>query len=112
MPATVEPSRAEAYHRITEVLHCKWTIAVIDAIERGTVRPSHIRKLLPGLSAKVLNERLRKLERYGLVERRLFAEVPPRAEYRFTARGRSLLRLVRTIRTFVDDWSSNGGIRP
>ena len=45
--------RAEAYHRVSDVLACKWMIAVLDAIGRGVARPSDIQRELPGLSGKV-----------------------------------------------------------
>lgn len=47
-----------------------------------------MQRKVPGLTAKVLNERLRKLLRFGIIERQIFAEVPPRVEYRLTAFGR------------------------
>ncbi len=53
-----------------------------------------MRRALPGLSAKVLNERLRKLCRYGILERRVRAEVPPRVDYVFTDFGRAFSEIV------------------
>lgn len=46
-----------------------------------------MQRSVEGLTAKVLNERLRKLLRYGIIEREVFAEVPPHVEYRLTAFG-------------------------
>jgi len=98
--------RAEAYHRITDVVRCKWTLAVLDALAGGDRRPSEIKRRLPGLSDKVLTDRLRKLEGFELVERETFAEVPPRVEYTLTARGERMSTLVRTINEFVDEWAA------
>lgn len=103
-PGTGAAKRQENYHRITDILRCKWTIAILDAIDRGVNRPGRMERELPGLTAKVLNERIRKLERYGFVERVSYPEVPPRVEYRFTRDGKRLVKLVRTVRTFVDAW--------
>lgn len=107
-PRTLRPpeaaDRMEAFHRVSELLQCKWSIAVLDALARGTQRPSQIRDALPGLSDKVLADRLRKLERYGLITRRAFAEVPPRVEYTLTPRGHELAGLVERIRDFADQW--------
>jgi len=97
--------RAEAYHRITDVLRCKWTLAVLEALDAGEKRPSGIQRRLPGLTSKVLSERLRKLEAFGLIDREAFAEVPPRVEYTLNARGREMAVLVRHIGAFVDDWT-------
>ncbi|GJM18315.1 MAG: HxlR family transcriptional regulator [Phycisphaeraceae bacterium] len=103
--------RAEAFHRVSDVLRCKWTLAVLDALGSGTSRPSQIERALPGLTSKVLNDRLRKLERFGLVTREAFAEVPPRVEYTPTPRGQELAALARTIGSFVDDWAQGGEAR-
>lgn len=98
---------AEGYHRVSELLKCKWTLAILDAIARGVSRPSQVQRALPGLTAKVLNERVAKLERYGIIEREVFPEAPPHVEYRLTGTGTRLVRLLEQIRQFVDEeWSS------
>lgn len=107
MPEQID--RLETFHRVAEVLHCKWTLAVLDAIDRGSARPSAIKDALPGLSDKVLSERLRKLERYGVLEREAFAEIPPRVEYSLTDQGRELAELVRKIAVFADRWAREPG---
>lgn len=99
------PDRAEAFHRITDVLRCKWTLAVLEELARGTSRPSEIQRTLPGLTSKVLSERLRKLERFGLIDRTAYAEVPPRVEYTLTERGRSMSKLVSQVSEFVSEWT-------
>ena len=99
--------RSEAYHRVSDVLACKWMMAVLDAIGRGVARPSDIQRELPGLSGKVLNDRLKRLEGFGALEREAFAEVPPRVEYRLSARGERLARIVGEVSAFVDDWSGS-----
>ena len=47
-----------------------------------------MQRRVTGLTAKVLNERLRKLLRFGIIKREIFAEVPPRVEYRLTPYGK------------------------
>ena len=104
MRAEVRPDREEAYHRLAEVFGCKWTLAIIDAIRRGTRRPSAIRRELPDLSAKVLNERIAKLQRYGLIRRHERPGRVPHVEYDFTEAGLRLLPLIDAMREFVEDW--------
>ena len=101
---TTQPDRAEAYHRVTDVIRCKWTLAVLNHLTRGPARPSEIQRALPGLTSKVLSERLRKLEQFGLIDRKAFAEVPPRVEYTLNERGKSLASLAREVNVFVDQW--------
>lgn len=103
---TTPPDRAEAHHRVTDVIRCKWTLAVLDHLAKGPARPSEIQRALPGLTSKVLSERLRKLEQFGLLNREAFAEVPPRVEYTLNERGKSLALLASQVNAFVDQWAS------
>ncbi|MEU5875322.1 helix-turn-helix domain-containing protein [Glycomyces sp. NPDC047369] len=68
----------------------KWTAMIVIVLGRGTTRFRDLRAQVEGISAKVLTETLRDLERDGLVARRVFAEVPPRVEYELTDLGRTL----------------------
>lgn len=79
---------------IEDVVGCKWSMAVLGAVRRGVHRPGAIERELPGLTAKVLNERLRKLVRFGILARTAFPEVPPRVEYHLTPFGGRFARLL------------------
>lgn len=68
-------------------LGCKWTLHVLAQIRGGVNRPGALERSADGLTAKVLAERLVKLVGFGILEKRAFAEVPPRVEYRFTPFG-------------------------
>lgn len=95
---------AEVYECLTDILKCKWTLEILDAIARGINRPGQLERSLPGLTPKVLQERVRKLERYGIIERVAHPEIPPRVEYFFTSRGERLVELLQTIRQFAEQW--------
>jgi DNA-binding HxlR family transcriptional regulator len=97
-------SREEAFHRISDILGCKWTLAIMEAIARGINRPGRLERELEGLSTKVLNERIHKLERYGLLVRHSYPEIPPRVEYAFTEQGQQLLGLISAMGAFVEQW--------
>src|SRR5580765_2603449 len=79
------PSRV-VLDRIAE----KWTGLVILGLADGTLRFGQLRERIGGVSAKVLTETLRAMQRDGLLTRRVYAEVPPRVEYSLTPLGRSL----------------------
>jgi len=83
---------------VEDIVGCKWSLCVLDLIEQGLNRPGVMQRSVAGLSAKVLNERLRKLLRYGIIERQVFAEVPPHVEYRITPFGRRFSRILAAIR--------------
>src|SRR5690606_28083852 len=82
---------------VEDIIGCKWSLSVLALIARGVARPGAMRREVEGLTAKVLNERLRKLTRYGLIERKAFAEVPPRVEYRLTEFGKRFNRILDEI---------------
>ena len=82
---------------VQQVVKCKWTLTVLDLIRRGIVRPGAMVKNTPGLTTKVLNERLRKLERFGIVEKTVFPESPPRVEYRQTDFGQKFDVILQAI---------------
>ncbi|MBC8101572.1 MAG: winged helix-turn-helix transcriptional regulator [Cytophagales bacterium] len=72
---------------VEEVLKCKWALSILSAVREGTCRPGAIERSLAGLTTKVMNERLVKLVRFGVLERLSYPEVPPRVEYRLTPFG-------------------------
>jgi DNA-binding HxlR family transcriptional regulator len=73
---------------VEDIVGCKWSLTVLSLITSGVTRPGAMQRRTDGLTAKVLNERLRKLLRFGIIEREVFAEVPPHVEYRLTAFGK------------------------
>lgn len=80
----------------------KWTGLVIGRLEGGTMRFSELLRQVGGISQKMLTQTLRQLERDGLVERTVFAQVPPRVEYELTPLGRSLAAAVGVIREWTE----------
>ena len=76
---------------------CKWTLHVLAHIRRGIVRPGELERTADGLTTKVLNERLTKLSRFGIISREAFPEVPPRVEYRLTEFGTAFLQILDQI---------------
>lgn len=76
--------------RTLSVLDGKWTILVVRDLITGTKRFGELRQSLGAVSPKTLTDRLRSLEAAGLIERRVYAEVPPRVEYTLTTTGRTL----------------------
>jgi DNA-binding HxlR family transcriptional regulator len=73
---------------VEDIVGCKWSLTVLSLLASGVNRPGAMQKRVTGLTAKVLNERLRKLLRFGIIDREIYAEVPPRVEYRLTAFGK------------------------
>jgi DNA-binding HxlR family transcriptional regulator len=78
-------------------LGCKWTLHVLARVRRGVNRPGAIERSTPGLSAKVLSERLAKLVRFGVLEKTSYPEVPPRVEYHLTPFGERFVGILDDI---------------
>lgn len=91
------PERA-AYRRLEDVVGCKWSAAVLAAIGRGIIRPGQLERFIPGISTKVLNQRLRKLLDYQLISRREYTGKVQRVEYGLTATGQKLSAIIERIR--------------
>jgi DNA-binding HxlR family transcriptional regulator len=79
----------------------KWTVLVVQSLSDGVLRFSELRDRVGGVAPKVLTQTLRSLERDGLVTRKVYAQVPPKVEYRLTPLGRSLLGPIGALR----DWA-------
>jgi DNA-binding HxlR family transcriptional regulator len=85
----------------------KWAVLVAGCLVDGPKRHSWLRQRIGGISGKMLTRTLRELEQAGLVERRIFPEVPPRVEYSLSPLGFSLREPV----TALTDWArANGGL--
>lgn len=93
---------------VENIIRCKWSLSVIDLVKRGVNRPGAMEKSVDGLTTKVLNERLRKLVRFGILDREEFAEVPPRVEYRLTPFGEKFAVLLDSIDGLQEDLDRNG----
>ena len=68
----------EVSRMVEDIVGCKWSLVVLGHVRAGTRRPGAIERATPGLTAKVLNERLSKMVRYRILERESYPEVPPR----------------------------------
>ena len=80
----------------------RWTIYVIMALSNEVLRFTELKNRIGVVTPKVLTETLRALESDGLVAREVFAEVPPRVEYRLTELGISLLEPISAIRAWAE----------
>ena len=70
-----------------DIMGCKWSLTVIQLVRQGIRRPGLMERTIDGLTTKVLNERLRKLTKYKILQRHAYPEIPPRVEYYLTPFG-------------------------
>ncbi len=76
----------------------KWAILIIDLLgDKGPLRFNEINKALEDISQKMLTSTLRLLESDGIISRKMYAEIPPRVEYKLTDLGHDLLPNIRAL---------------
>lgn len=89
---------------LEEILGCKWSVLILALLSEGPKRPSEILKACPGLSAKVLHERLKKMIGFAIVERAAFGEKPPfKVEYFLSAFGRRFTDVLSQVRSLEEE---------
>ena len=84
---------AEALARVGD----RWTLLVVEALLEGPRRFNDLLDQLPGIAANILSERLKRLERDGLIVARPYSDRPPRAAYQLTAEGAELAGALRLL---------------
>jgi DNA-binding HxlR family transcriptional regulator len=92
------------YRQAIEIIGRRWTGAIVRALLAGSVRFSEIRSTIPGLSDRLLSERLKELESEGLVERLVLPETPVRIEYHLTKKGEGLASVVQAVSAWAEEW--------
>ncbi|MEJ3658351.1 winged helix-turn-helix transcriptional regulator [Pseudonocardia sp. TRM90224] len=92
------------YHRAVELIGKRWTGVVLRAMLLDVTRFADLRAVVPGLSDRMLAERLKELQDEGVVERIVHDETPVRIEYRLTQKGRELHDAVYALSRWADRW--------
>ncbi|MFK8028483.1 MAG: winged helix-turn-helix transcriptional regulator [Gammaproteobacteria bacterium] len=88
---------------VEDIVGCKWSLSVIEAVKSDIVRPGEIQRAIDGISTKVLNERFNKMQRYGILKKTIFPEVPPRVEYRLTEFGNKFIIILDQIKSLQNE---------
>jgi DNA-binding HxlR family transcriptional regulator len=80
----------------------KWTVLIVGRLAERKQRFGELRRYIAGISPKILTQKLRELERDGLVARKVYASVPPKVEYTLTPLGCTLIDLLEGIRVWAE----------
>lgn len=78
----------------------KWKIFIIQQLMDRPFRFSELRRVIPGISEKVLTDNLRAMEKDGLITRTVFPEVPPRTEYALSELGNTMRPIIESMATW------------
>lgn len=101
---------------LEDVVGCKWSAAVVAALKQGVHRPGELERFIPGISTKVLTERLRKMLAYRLITRTEYPGLPLRVEYHLTPIGKKLAGVIEQLRALEAEHARpepNGvGVKP
>ena len=93
----MERAECRAVSEVLSRIGDKWTVLVVELLGGGPMRFNELRRLIGGISQKMLTTTVRNLERDGFVTRTIFPTIPPRVDYELTDLGRELLVPVRSL---------------
>ena len=92
------------YHRAIEIIGRRWTGAIVRALLAGDTRFCQIRATVPGLSDRLLSERLKELEAERIIVRQVHTDPAVRIEYHLTEKGRALGAVVQSASAWAEEW--------
>ena len=104
--------RCPRFEQAVTILGKKWTALILRSLMEGPRRFSGMCSYSPGLSERLLSQRLQELEEAGIVERRVYSERPVLVEYTLTAKGQELRGVMEAIQEWADQWAVPAGSRP
>lgn len=96
------------FHAAIELIGKRWTGAIISALTEGPLRFGELARAVPGLSDRLLSQRLRELEEEGLVEREVEAGTPVRVSYSLTEKGVELRPAISELKQWAKRWHKTG----
>ena len=94
------------YEAAMDILGKKWTGLILKPLMEGARRFTEVSAYVPGLSDRLLSQRLQELEDAGIVERRVYSQRPVLVEYSLTAQGQALREVVEAIQRWADEWGT------
>ena len=96
------------FHHAIELIGKRWTGAIVWTLTERPMRYGELGKAIPGLSDRLLSQRLRELEEEGLVERQVEAGSPVRVTYSLTEAGQQLDPVLSELKTWAKRWKKAG----
>jgi DNA-binding HxlR family transcriptional regulator len=92
------------FHGAIELIGKRWTGAILTVMTQGASRFCEIREAIPGISDRLLTERLRELEDNGIVVRDVTNDRPPQVLYRLTEKGKALGPVLDSVGQWAESW--------
>jgi DNA-binding HxlR family transcriptional regulator len=108
MPETTETSPTRPLEAALGRVGDRWSLLLVEALLDGSRRFGEIQELLPGIAPNILTDRLRRLEREGILVARPYQQRPPRMDYTLTAAGHDLAGALRLLADWGGRRSDHG----
>ena len=109
MAATTRELPACPVETTLTLISSKWKVLIVRDLLAGTKRFGELQRSVGNVSQKVLTAQLREMEEDGLVDRKVYPEVPPRVEYSLTELGRSLEPVLSAMWTWGEEYRARSG---
>lgn len=88
---------------VETIYGCKWSLTVYQLLANGINRPGEMVRSVEGLSTKVLNECLKRNVEFGILDKQMFNELPPRVEYQVTPFGEKFLLILEQLESLQNE---------
>ncbi len=88
---------------VETIYGCKWSLTVYQLLANGINRPGEMVRSVEGLSTKVLNECLKRNVEFGILDKQMFNELPPRVEYQVTPFGEKFLLILEQLENLQNE---------
>ena len=99
-----DPRVCEVFHQAIELIGRRWTGAIVSVMLKGATRFCEIREAIPGISDRLLTERLKELEDNGVVTRAVIDSRPPQVTYSLTEKGKALAPVLDSVSAWAEAW--------
>ena len=109
-PAQAKPALTEVcphFHAAIELIGKRWSGAILWALSDGPLRYAELKRAIPGLSDRLLSQRLRELETAGLMNRKVEEGLPVKVSYELTEKGSSLKPAIQALRQWACHWQED-----
>jgi DNA-binding HxlR family transcriptional regulator len=100
----MENAKKSPIETAVEAIDGKWKVFILWHLQNGPMRNNELLRTIPGVSQKMLTQKLRELEVQKIVERTVYPEIPPRVEYSLTRFGQKLKPLLIMLEQWGEDY--------
>ena len=94
---------------VFDVIGDRWKVKIVESLLSGTQRFGELKKSVGNITQKVLTSNLRKLEEHGVLIRKVYAQIPPKVEYRLTSLGKKLKPMIDSMIEWGTEYTSKMG---